>query len=93
MLDVDLARHSRALNSGDYAGAMAVTVDIGARQPALHAQLRLRVLDALYSGANRDSAVSAANALSRMTTWELERRPPTAPFARPTPVWWGMATV
>src|SRR5581483_2954605 len=48
-IDIALARHSRALNAGDYAAALAITGELDAYAPALHPRLRLRVLDALYS--------------------------------------------
>ncbi|MDB4877728.1 MAG: transcriptional activator protein [Gemmatimonadetes bacterium] len=64
-VDVALARHSRALNSGDFASALAITSDVGARQPALHPQLRLRVLDALYSNGDYSAALAAAAQLER----------------------------
>jgi DNA-binding SARP family transcriptional activator/tetratricopeptide (TPR) repeat protein/TolB-like protein len=73
-MDVTLARHSRALNSGNFAAALAITTELGARQPSLHPQLRLRILDVMYAGADRATAMDAA--------WELERltngAPPTA---------------
>jgi hypothetical protein len=65
-IDVELARHSRALNSDDYAVALARTSNVGAAQPALHPQLRLRVLDALYSNGDRDAALAAAGELTAM---------------------------
>ncbi|MEP6494177.1 MAG: BTAD domain-containing putative transcriptional regulator [bacterium] len=58
--DVALARHSRALNSAQFASALAITEDLGARQPALHPQLRLRVLDALYSRGDHAAAEAAS---------------------------------
>jgi hypothetical protein len=67
-IDVELARHSRALNSDDYAVALARTANVGAAQPALHPQLRLRVLDALYSNGDHDAALAAATELTAMTT-------------------------
>lgn len=63
--DVALARHSRALTRGDYAGALAITTELGTIQPALHPQLRLRVLDGLYGGVNRGPAAAAAATLER----------------------------
>ena len=65
-IDVELARHSRALNSDDYATALARTSSVGAAQPALHPELRLRVLDALYSSGDRAAAIAAADRLSDM---------------------------
>jgi hypothetical protein len=73
-VDIALARHSRALNAGDYATALAVTTDVGARQPSLHPQLRLRVLDALYSNGDRTAATAAATQLERA----MNGPPPTA---------------
>jgi DNA-binding SARP family transcriptional activator len=65
-IDIALARHSRALNSAQFAMALTVTEDLGARQPALHPQLRLRVLDALYSRGDRNAASAAAKHLERL---------------------------
>jgi DNA-binding SARP family transcriptional activator/TolB-like protein len=75
-IDVELARHSRALNSDDYAVALARTANVGAAQPALHPQLRLRVLDALYSNGDHDAALAAATELTGMTSGA---QPATAP--------------
>jgi hypothetical protein len=75
-LDIELARHSRALNSDDFAGALATTTRVGAAQPSLHPQLRLRVLDALYSNGDRDAAHAAAEELNGMVS---APRPTTAP--------------
>ena len=75
-IDVELARHSRALNSDDYATALARTASVGSAQPALHPELRLRVLDALYSNGDRAAAVAAADRLSEMVS---AARPATAP--------------
>jgi hypothetical protein len=74
-MDVVLARHSRALNSGDFGLALAITNELGARQPALHPQLRLRVLDALYSNGDRTAALAAAT--------ELEQRIAHKPLTMP----------
>jgi hypothetical protein len=62
-LDIELAYHSRALNAGDFATALAITGSVGAAQPATHTELRLRVLDALYSQGNRPAASAAVGAL------------------------------
>lgn len=59
-IDLALADHSRALNSADGARAYAITEEMGRRQPALHPQLRLRVLDGLYSNPPRGTAAVAA---------------------------------
>jgi DNA-binding SARP family transcriptional activator/TolB-like protein len=64
-LDVELARHSRALNSDDFTTALAITASVGAAQPATHPQLRLRVLDALYSSGDRPAASAAVDALQQ----------------------------
>ena len=74
-IDVELARHSRALNSDDYATALARTSSVGAAQPALHPELRLRILDALYSNGDRGAATAAAEQLSAMVRTS---RPATA---------------
>jgi hypothetical protein len=63
-VDVALARHSRALNRGDRAAANAIAHDLEAFPPGVHAGLRLRVLDALYSGDVPASARREAEALS-----------------------------
>ena len=72
LVDVALARHSRALNTGDYRTALAITGELGAYQPALHPQLRLRVLDALYSNGDKEAAQAAAAELARTS----DARPP-----------------
>jgi hypothetical protein len=59
-IDAALARHSRALNRGDTAAALAVTNEIAAIEPGTHPQLRLRVLDALYGGGSQAAAIRAA---------------------------------
>jgi DNA-binding SARP family transcriptional activator/Tfp pilus assembly protein PilF len=59
-IDLALANHSRALNSADVPRAYAITEELGRRQPALHPQLRLRVLDGLYSNVDRAGAAAAA---------------------------------
>jgi len=63
-VDVALARHSRALNRGDRATAVAIARDLESFPPGLHAGLRLRVLDALYSGDVPAAARREADALS-----------------------------
>ena len=63
-VDVALARHSRALNRGDRVTANAIAHDLESFPPGLHAGLRLRVLDALYSGDIPASARREAEALS-----------------------------
>lgn len=65
-IDVALARHSRALNSAQFSTALSITHDLGVRQPALHPQLRLRVLDALYSQGDRAAASAAATRLENI---------------------------
>jgi len=67
LVDLTLARHSRALNAGDFDAALTITGELGSYQPSLHPHLRLRVLDALYSKGNRVAAREAANALQRLT--------------------------
>jgi DNA-binding SARP family transcriptional activator/TolB-like protein len=73
-VDIALARHSRALNAGDYVAALARTTEVGARQPSLHPQFRLRVLDALYSAGDRRAARAAAAELERV----VDGPPPVA---------------
>ena len=62
-VDVALARHSRALNRDDHSAAHAITRELESFPPGLHAGLRLRLLDALYSGEDPLSARDAAEAL------------------------------
>lgn len=62
-IDLALANHSRALNSADVPRAFSITEELGRRQPALHPQLRLRVLDGLYSNADKNGAAAAATRL------------------------------
>ena len=71
-VDVTLARHSRALNAGDAAAALAITHELAARQSAMHPELRLRVLDALYSIGDRAAAMASVAELAR-----LNAAPPT----------------
>jgi DNA-binding SARP family transcriptional activator len=75
-IDIALARHSRALNSAQFSTALTITEDLGGRQPALHPQLRLRVLDALYSHGDRDAASAAAKNLEHFVG---ESMPATVP--------------
>jgi DNA-binding SARP family transcriptional activator/TolB-like protein len=63
-VDVALARHSRALNRGDRATAVAIAHDLESFPPGLHPGLRLLVLDALYSGEAPSAARAEADALS-----------------------------
>ncbi|HTE45480.1 MAG TPA: BTAD domain-containing putative transcriptional regulator [Gemmatimonadaceae bacterium] len=65
-IDVALARHSRALNSAQFGAALSITDDVGVRQPALHPQLRLRVLDALYSRGDHAAAQAASARLDSL---------------------------
>ena len=62
-IDAALARHSRALNRGDTAAALAITNELAAIDPGTHAHYRLRVLDALYGGGSQTAATKAAAAL------------------------------
>ena len=62
-VDVALARHSRALNRDDHNTAHAITRELESSPPGLHVGLRLRLLDALYSGEDPLSAREAADAL------------------------------
>jgi DNA-binding SARP family transcriptional activator/TolB-like protein len=70
-IDVALARHSRALNRGELAEALKITQELGSYEPGFHPELRLRVLDALYAGADRATAVTAAAALERFAAAPL----------------------
>jgi hypothetical protein len=63
-VDVALARHSRALNRYDRTTAIAIARDLESFPPGLHPGLRLRVLDALYSGEQPAAARPAADGLS-----------------------------
>jgi hypothetical protein len=74
--DLVLARHSRALNLGDYASALAIGAELGTIQPAMHPHLRLRVLDALYSKGDRQAARTAADALERAIDGSAPRTAP-----------------
>jgi tetratricopeptide (TPR) repeat protein len=65
-IDLALANHSRALNSADLARAFAITEELGRRQPGLHPQLRLRVLDGLYANAEHAGAAAAAARLEAL---------------------------
>ena len=65
-IDLALANHSRALGSSDISRAFAITEEMGRRQPALHPQLRLRVLDGLYSNVDRAGAAAAAARLESL---------------------------
>jgi DNA-binding SARP family transcriptional activator/TolB-like protein len=65
-IDLALANHSRALNSADVARAFAITEELGRRQPGLHPDLRLRVLDGLYSNAEHSGAAAAASRLDSL---------------------------
>lgn len=58
-IDAALARHSRAINRGDTAAALAVTNEIGMIDPGTHPQFRLRILDALYGGGSQAAASRA----------------------------------
>jgi len=71
-LDIALALHSRALNSDDFGGALAVTGNVGAAKPASHPQLRLRVLDVLYSSGDRVAADAAVDAMQQAV--DVDRR-------------------
>src|SRR4029078_4283140 len=67
-IDAALARHSRALNRGDTATALAITNEIGTLDPGMHPQYRLRILDALYGGSSQAAAtrsVAELEALAR----------------------------
>jgi len=77
-IDVALARHSRALNAGDAAAALAVTRELAARESAMHPELRLRVLDALYSIGDRAAAVASVAALARLNTTSPVTMPDSA---------------
>lgn len=63
-VDVALARHSRALNRFDRVAANAITHELESFPPGLHTGLRLRVLDALYSGEDPWDGRIAAEMLS-----------------------------
>ncbi len=71
-LDIEMALHSRALNSDDFTTALAITASVGTAQPATHPQLRLRALDALYSSGDRGAAEAAVDAMQRNV--DAERR-------------------
>ena len=69
--DVALARHSRALNRGEFAEALRIADELGTYEPGFHPDLRLRVLDALYAGTDRTAAATAAAALERLVAGPL----------------------
>lgn len=71
-LDIEMAMHSRALNSDDFTTALTITANVGTAQPATHPQLRLRVLDALYSNGDRGAASAAVDAMQQNV--DAERR-------------------
>ena len=65
-IDAVLARHSRALNRGDTAAALALTNEIGTVDPGTHPHFRLRVLDALYGGGSQAAAARSMVELERL---------------------------
>lgn len=77
-IDVALARHSRALNAGDAALALAITRELAARQSTMHPELRLRVLDALYSIGDRAAAVASVAELARLNAMSPVTMPDSA---------------
>jgi hypothetical protein len=79
--DVALARHSRALNRGDFAEALKIADELGRDEPGFHPDLRLRVLDALYAGTDRAAAATSAAALERLVA------APIAPTVADSAVW------
>lgn len=78
-IDVALARHSRALNRGDFAGALKIADELGSYDPGFHPDLRLRVLDALYARSDSAAAAQSAAALERLVAAPLS--PTTADSA------------
>jgi len=70
-IDVALARHSRALNRGEFANALKIADELGRDEPGFHPDLRLRVLDALYAGSDRNAAATSAAALERLVATPL----------------------
>ena len=75
LLDVLLAEHSLALNQGDPVLALDITEQIEELQPGSRAHLRLRVLDALYGGGDRDAAESAAEELDSRAGEQAQSQP------------------
>ncbi len=67
LIDVRLAEHSLALNEGRAEEAFAATRRLHLLRPDSHAHLRLRVLDALYGGADATGAATAARELGQPT--------------------------
>lgn len=63
-VDVALARHSRALNREDRAGAAAIARELERFPAGLHIGFRLEALDALFSGADPASGKPAAESLA-----------------------------
>ena len=66
-LDPLLAQHAFALNQGRSAAALAITGRIHDLQPGLRSDLRLRVLDAIYSEGDTTAANAAAAELETAT--------------------------
>jgi hypothetical protein len=66
-LEAALAEHSLALNEGRIRDALTAADRIGVLQPASHAHLRLRVLDALYGNGSTEAAEDAAARLDAAT--------------------------
>jgi hypothetical protein len=72
------ALHSFLINQGRYDEALEVTTRLRALQPALHAYLRLRVLDGLYGGGDTLAARAAALEMAKLTDAGLAGIPLTS---------------
>jgi DNA-binding SARP family transcriptional activator len=70
-VDLALAQHSMAVQQGRPRAALEPTARLGSLQTGSHAQLRLRVLDALYAEGDTAAASGAAAELSRFTSGGL----------------------
>lgn len=64
-VDIVLAEHSLALNRGDRVAALLATTRLRRLRPDSHADLRLRVLDAIYGDGDQQPAVAAVTELAR----------------------------
>lgn len=75
---VVLGAHGLALNRGRMDEALAATSRLQRLQPDSHAWLRLRVLDVLYAGANREAGTAAATTLASFVAADPGAAPTTS---------------
>ncbi len=71
--DALMAQHTLALNEGRPTVALRLTEQIHEAQPASHAHLRLRVLDALYGEGDRAAASAAADSIASSVDAPLDQ--------------------